>query len=218
MFFFFGLFTGDDEDFTEDPVSGEQSATATATSDSSDTTMKDTPNSPTGSETPRLAESPAPSHTSDAKSAISAVSPPRSSIASPTISEAASVDNKYLDVELELAKAAQAATDSDEIVSPKLKVRLNTVLAADPAANPDAKDIKVICEEKRESAEREEVERRSAEKLGPIVPGLTIVPIELPAAVPPGPRIVVYTCVPCGIKFSSASTLEAHQTYYCSHR
>ncbi|KAI5704238.1 hypothetical protein M8J75_003269 [Diaphorina citri] len=28
----------------------------------------------------------------------------------------------------------------------------------------------------------------------------------------------VYTCVPCGIRFSSASTLEAHQTYYCSHR
>uniref|UniRef100_A0A8D8YV06 Zinc finger protein ush n=1 Tax=Cacopsylla melanoneura TaxID=428564 RepID=A0A8D8YV06_9HEMI len=28
----------------------------------------------------------------------------------------------------------------------------------------------------------------------------------------------VYTCVPCGIRFSSASTLEAHQTYYCTHR
>ncbi|KAL1457983.1 hypothetical protein WDU94_008160 [Cyamophila willieti] len=28
----------------------------------------------------------------------------------------------------------------------------------------------------------------------------------------------IYTCVPCGIRFSSASTLEAHQTYYCSHR
>lgn len=25
-------------------------------------------------------------------------------------------------------------------------------------------------------------------------------------------------CAPCGIRFSSASTLEAHQTYYCSHR
>lgn len=28
----------------------------------------------------------------------------------------------------------------------------------------------------------------------------------------------VFTCLPCGIRFSSLSTLEAHQTYYCSHR
>lgn len=27
-----------------------------------------------------------------------------------------------------------------------------------------------------------------------------------------------YVCQPCGIRFSSMSTLEAHQTYYCSHR
>ena len=25
-------------------------------------------------------------------------------------------------------------------------------------------------------------------------------------------------CPPCGIRFSSASTLEAHQTFYCAHR
>lgn len=25
-------------------------------------------------------------------------------------------------------------------------------------------------------------------------------------------------CPPCGIRFSSASTLEAHRTYYCAHR
>lgn len=32
------------------------------------------------------------------------------------------------------------------------------------------------------------------------------------------PRIPVFMCHPCGIRFSSLSTLEAHQTYYCSHR
>lgn len=32
------------------------------------------------------------------------------------------------------------------------------------------------------------------------------------------PTVPVYQCVPCGIRFSSLSTLEAHQTYYCSHR
>ncbi|XP_046403888.1 zinc finger protein ush-like [Ischnura elegans] len=31
-------------------------------------------------------------------------------------------------------------------------------------------------------------------------------------------QVAVFVCAPCGIKFSSASTLEAHQTYYCSHR
>ncbi|CAB3384585.1 Hypothetical predicted protein [Cloeon dipterum] len=30
--------------------------------------------------------------------------------------------------------------------------------------------------------------------------------------------ISCFTCLPCNIKFSSRSTLEAHQTYYCSHR
>ncbi|XP_044742618.1 zinc finger protein ush isoform X2 [Chrysoperla carnea] len=30
--------------------------------------------------------------------------------------------------------------------------------------------------------------------------------------------VPLYMCVPCGIKFSSLSTLDAHQTYYCSHR
>lgn len=38
----------------------------------------------------------------------------------------------------------------------------------------------------------------------------------IPAAVPTsGPP---YICPPCGIRFSSPSTLEAHCTYYCSHR
>lgn len=32
------------------------------------------------------------------------------------------------------------------------------------------------------------------------------------------PRQNVFMCTPCGIRFSSLSTLEAHQTYYCSHR
>lgn len=32
------------------------------------------------------------------------------------------------------------------------------------------------------------------------------------------PLVPVFMCNPCGIRFSSLSTLEAHQTYYCSHR
>lgn len=32
------------------------------------------------------------------------------------------------------------------------------------------------------------------------------------------PRHPAFVCAPCSIKFSSLSTLEAHQTYYCSHK
>lgn len=32
------------------------------------------------------------------------------------------------------------------------------------------------------------------------------------------PRVPAFVCAPCGIKFSSMSTLEAHQTFYCTHR
>lgn len=35
---------------------------------------------------------------------------------------------------------------------------------------------------------------------------------------PRAPSVPIYQCSPCGIRFSSLSTLEAHQTYYCSHR
>lgn len=31
-------------------------------------------------------------------------------------------------------------------------------------------------------------------------------------------RPTALVCPPCGIRFSSASTLEAHRTYYCAHR
>ncbi|XP_060517800.1 zinc finger protein ush isoform X2 [Cylas formicarius] len=41
--------------------------------------------------------------------------------------------------------------------------------------------------------------------------------VEAPSE-PTKPLPPVYQCSPCGIRFSSLSTLEAHQTYYCSHR
>lgn len=31
-------------------------------------------------------------------------------------------------------------------------------------------------------------------------------------------RPTALVCPPCGIRFSSASTLEAHRTFYCAHR
>lgn len=194
--------------------------------------MKDVSNSPTRSETPILAESPTPSQAS-----VRSITSPRPQTVSPTVSEQSSVDNKYLDVELELAKSMHSNTISGTAsastttittssaisttneLSPKPKLRLNIALAADPATNPDAKDIKAICEGNRKSVDNEE-KKSSQRSEGNMPTAISIVPVtlETPTTVVVTPRITVYTCIPCGIKFSSASTLEAHQTYYCSHR
>lgn len=50
----------------------------------------------------------------------------------------------------------------------------------------------------------------------PLSQPLLVRPSVVPATAPPVGQMA-FTCDPCGIKFSSLSTLEAHQTYYCSH-
>lgn len=149
-------------------------------------------------------ESPAPSHAS-ARSAS-----PARIMSSPASSEPSSVDNKYLDVELELAKSVQSSAEKNLL--PKL--RLNIALASDPAANPDAKEIKGVgmadgAEDDDDDEDKDECRQES------IAATINIIPENIVVA---PPRIPVYTCVPCGIKFSSASTLDAHQKFYCSHR
>lgn len=169
-------------------------------------------------------------------SARSASPPPPASPSSQTSETPSSVDNKYLDVELELAKSLQQQQQQHQQSnsvehSPKPKLRLNISLAADPACNPDAKDIKGIVAAEAESPPLPLLEKsRSSGGLtvtklhrsdGQSINTINIVPIVAlePVPTPPiQPRIPIYTCVPCGINFSSASTLEAHQTYYCSHR
>lgn len=116
--------------------------------------------------------------------------------------------------------------------SPALpKLRLNAILASDPALQPYAKDIKQPPEPARLDDDSSTM---------PIISGLHHEPrlMALPSAesfvaanfaelmrrdgilakaVPNAAAAAGYTCEPCGIKFSSLSTLEAHQTYYCSH-
>ncbi|XP_070067506.1 zinc finger protein ush isoform X2 [Drosophila takahashii] len=80
------------------------------------------------------------------------------------------------------------------------KVRLNALLASDPALKPDAKELTLP----------------DSRLLAPP-------PLVKPEAPPPPqeePHLkpARFMCLPCGIAFSSPSTLEAHQAYYCSHR
>lgn len=51
-----------------------------------------------------------------------------------------------------------------------------------------------------------------------LIPGPEAVPRQTDSAEPRQPSLPIFQCPPCGIRFSSLSTLEAHQTYYCSHR
>lgn len=139
------------------------------------------------------------------------------------------------------------------------KLRLNAILAADPALKPEAKDIKCIrpstadkyqnqmsCDEdgtdgngRRMVAiidddddngnDDDDIHMDDDESVailgmaspngtaqrssGGLEPTVTTVALDsLP------PRIPAFMCTPCNIKFSSLSTLEAHQTYYCSYK
>lgn len=96
-------------------------------------------------------------------------------------------------------------------------LRLNPQLASDPALQPDAKSLKGSITIKTEP-----------EDMGSSTPSTTAVVLPSPilAAELRAPqkvvdvpsRIHIFMCTPCGIRFSSISTLEAHQTYYCTHR
>ncbi|XP_043640885.1 zinc finger protein ush isoform X2 [Drosophila teissieri] len=81
------------------------------------------------------------------------------------------------------------------------KVRLNALLASDPALKPDAKELTLP----------------DARLLAP--PPLVKPETQAqPDVAEPLLKPARFMCLPCGIAFSSPSTLEAHQAYYCSHR
>ncbi|KAI8125796.1 Zinc finger protein ush [Lucilia cuprina] len=110
------------------------------------------------------------------------------------------------------------------------KLRLNALLASDPALMPDAKDLKVVHEESQtqqriarleqhlqQQLQTDETESNETEHITPAALVETAKkPLTTPVEAPQ--RMKVFMCLPCGIGFSSPSTLEAHQAYYCSHR
>lgn len=91
------------------------------------------------------------------------------------------------------------------------KVRLNTLLALDPALNSDAKDLKKIHEHFQQ--EEEILDTKEHILIRPPIPAI---PPAIVEATSQGQ--LIFSCQPCGITFSKRSTFEAHQTYYCSHR
>lgn len=124
-------------------------------------------------------------------------------------------------------------------------LRLNIALASDPASNPEAKALRNIKTEENKSEDDEimsnhddaesildavntskaalkaqQQQQQQQQLLAPpnskeninSVNQLLVKNLEML------PRPNVFMCTPCGIRFSSLSTLEAHQTYYCSHR
>lgn len=138
----------------------------------------------------------------------------------------------------------EESSDSSPVSMSKIvpTLRLNVALASDPASNPDAKEIHSIKSENYKHADDDdEVDLISqSEDAETLLDSVNISKIVLNEqqhnlAVPKTKENVdnvnnmmaknfdlirpnVFMCTPCGIRFSSLSTLEAHSTYYCSHR
>ena len=121
-------------------------------------------------------------------------------------------------------------------LSPKTMptLRLNVALASDPATNPEAKELRKIKTEDSKADDDEVMGNNEDPEsmLDSVNLSKAALKAQLTLAAPASkenslrlvnslemlPRPNVFMCTPCGIRFSSLSTLEAHQTYYCSHR
>ncbi|VEN45936.1 unnamed protein product [Callosobruchus maculatus] len=109
------------------------------------------------------------------------------------------------------------------------KIRLKANLATDPALLPQFGALKTELEPNQSPTEY-------LASLPPVIQSaIASRAFFLPSLIPPAveaaaparqtesveprqPAVPLFQCQPCGIRFSSLSTLEAHQTYYCSHR
>lgn len=124
-------------------------------------------------------------------------------------------------------------------------LRLNVALASDPASNPEAKELRSIQVKTEDNKSDDDEIMSHHEDAESILDSVNLAKAALKAQqqqqqhhlpAPKSkenvnsvnqmlvnnlemlPRPNVFMCTPCGIRFSSLSTLEAHQTYYCSHR
>ncbi|XP_044750618.1 zinc finger protein ush isoform X2 [Coccinella septempunctata] len=138
-----------------------------------------------------------------------------------------------------VAKAKSPEVSEEEATKPKVdksdgedssqpRIRLKANLATDPAQHPQLLSL-------ANSKPELEITTSPSEylnKLPPVVQSAFARGFFLPTALQPPeppvrpdsadaarpPAVQVFICPPCGIRFSNLSTLEAHQTFYCSHR
>ncbi|KAF5271363.1 hypothetical protein FQA39_LY08161 [Lamprigera yunnana] len=119
---------------------------------------------------------------------------------------------------------------NDENVTPRLRLKAN--LATDPALQPLATAVTNI----KSEPEVDTSPTHTGEYFSNLPPALQTVLANSRFFLPPNLGLTetpnrpepaevarqnsapIYMCAPCSIRFSSLSTLEAHQTYYCSHR
>lgn len=123
-------------------------------------------------------------------------------------------------------KDAKTKSETEEFTP---RIRLKPNLATDPALHPQTISVAHI------KTELENNTSPAAEYLSSLPAALQsalasrafYLPLNLGDAstnsnrnddVSRQPAVPLFFCPPCGIRFSSLSTLEAHQTYYCSHR
>lgn len=101
---------------------------------------------------------------------------------------------------------ASPTSEGSTTASPP-RLRLNASLATDPALAPQATSLK----HEPPSPSPPAAPTQQARDYG-----LTLTAANFPALFPTAPP--GYTCKPCGIRYSSLSTLQAHQEHYCSKR
>lgn len=109
------------------------------------------------------------------------------------------------------------------------RIRLKANLATDPALLQQPLQIPILKAELETSQSPSEylstlppaIQTALASRgfyLPNIIPPAEALSRQTESVEPRQPTVPVFQCAPCGIRFSSLSTLEAHQTYYCSHR
>lgn len=103
------------------------------------------------------------------------------------------------------ASPVSAASPAPPVSPPRL--RLNANLATDPALAPHATTLK------REQPSPSPPPAPLPQPTPRDYLALTAFTNLFPTAGAPG-----FVCAPCGIRYSSLSTLQAHQDHYCSHR
>ncbi|XP_076648550.1 zinc finger protein ush isoform X2 [Halictus rubicundus] len=104
----------------------------------------------------------------------------------------------------------------DDEAAPRL--RLNASLATDPALRPAA--VAALTVKPENTSPPNPVPPLPAGLQNAIASGrLFVLPTDGKETITVEPaRPTLLICPPCGIRFSSASTLEAHSTFYCAHR